>query len=86
VLAQRAASEDPRWTRAVGIIPATPYYVIARCGLADGLFEHSATATAQLLSAHVLISAHNDSGGTFAQALSRIYECGAFNHTLGRFG
>jgi len=26
VLAQRAASEGPRWTRAVGIIPATPYY------------------------------------------------------------
>jgi hypothetical protein len=24
VLAQRADSEDPRWTRAVGIIPATP--------------------------------------------------------------
>jgi hypothetical protein len=24
VLAQRAASEGPRWTRAVGIIPATP--------------------------------------------------------------
>ena len=24
VLAQRAVSEDPRWTRAVGIIPATP--------------------------------------------------------------
>jgi len=25
VLAQRAASEGPRWTRAIGIIPATPY-------------------------------------------------------------
>ena len=25
VLAQRAASEGPRWTRAVGIIPPTPY-------------------------------------------------------------
>jgi len=25
VLAQRAACESPRWTRAVGIIPATPY-------------------------------------------------------------
>jgi hypothetical protein len=25
VLAQRAASEGPRWTRAVGIIPAIPY-------------------------------------------------------------
>ncbi len=37
VLAQRAASEGPRWTRAVGIIPATPYKVIVRCGLADGL-------------------------------------------------
>ncbi len=24
VLAQRAASEGPRWTRAVGIIPPTP--------------------------------------------------------------
>ena len=28
--------------RAVGIIPATPYKVIVRCGLADDLFEHSA--------------------------------------------
>jgi hypothetical protein len=34
LLAQRAASEGPRWTRAVGIIPATPYEVTARCGLA----------------------------------------------------
>jgi hypothetical protein len=34
VLAQRAASEDPRWTRAVGIIPATPYEVIVPCSLA----------------------------------------------------
>jgi hypothetical protein len=34
VLAQRAASEGPRWTRAVGIIPATPLKVIVRCGLA----------------------------------------------------
>ncbi len=34
VLAQRAASEGPRWTRAVGIIPPTPYKVTARCGLA----------------------------------------------------
>lgn len=25
VLAQRAASEGSRWTRAVGIIPPTPY-------------------------------------------------------------
>jgi len=25
LLAQRAVSEDPRWTRAVGIIPATPW-------------------------------------------------------------
>jgi hypothetical protein len=33
LLAQRAASEGPRWTRAVGIIPATPYEVTARCGL-----------------------------------------------------
>ena len=30
VLAQRAASEGPRWTRAVGIIPATPYLVSDR--------------------------------------------------------
>jgi len=34
LLAQRAASEGPRWTRAVGIIPPTPYKVIVRCGLA----------------------------------------------------
>src|SRR3954468_16519716 len=34
VLAQRAASEGPRWTRAVGIIPPTPYKVTAHCGLA----------------------------------------------------
>jgi hypothetical protein len=27
-------SEGPRWTRAVGIIPATPFIVIVRCGLA----------------------------------------------------
>jgi hypothetical protein len=54
LLAQRAASEGPRWTRAVGIIPPTPYEVIVRCGLAwdkarldargvgekPGLFEH----------------------------------------------
>jgi len=38
VLAQRAASEGPRWTRAVGIIPPTPYKVIARCGLAGLAF------------------------------------------------
>jgi len=25
VLAQRAVADSPRWTRAVGIIPATPY-------------------------------------------------------------
>jgi hypothetical protein len=31
-----------RMLRAIGIIPATPYRVIARCGLADGLFEHPA--------------------------------------------
>ena len=36
VLAQRAASEGPRWTRAFGLIPATPYKGIARCGLARG--------------------------------------------------
>ena len=36
VLAQRAASEGPRWTRAVGIIPPTPYKVTAHCGLACG--------------------------------------------------
>ncbi len=36
VLAQRAASEGPRWTRAVGIIPATPYQAIVCCGLACG--------------------------------------------------
>ena len=34
LLAQRAASEGPRWTRAVEIIPPTPYEVIVRCGLA----------------------------------------------------
>ena len=34
VLAQRAVADSPRWTRAVGIIPATPYNVIVRCGLA----------------------------------------------------
>jgi hypothetical protein len=34
LLAQRAASEGPRWTRAVGIIPPTPYKVTTRCGLA----------------------------------------------------
>ena len=33
LLAQRAASEGPRWTRAVGIIPP-PYEVIVRYGLA----------------------------------------------------
>jgi hypothetical protein len=32
LLAQRATSEGPRWTRAVGIIPPTPYKVTARCG------------------------------------------------------
>ena len=37
VLAQRAASEGPRWTRAVGIIPATPYEVVVR-GLAGRTF------------------------------------------------
>jgi hypothetical protein len=42
VLAQRAASEDPRCTRAIGIIPATPYKVIVHCGLGGCLFEHSA--------------------------------------------
>jgi hypothetical protein len=45
VLAQRAASEGPRWTRAVGIIPATPYEVIVRCGRADGHFEHPVWCT-----------------------------------------
>jgi hypothetical protein len=30
LLAQRAASEGPRWTRAVGIIPATPLKVVVR--------------------------------------------------------
>ncbi|MGH7220329.1 MAG: hypothetical protein ACREI1_08380 [Nitrospiraceae bacterium] len=34
VLAQRAVADSPRWTRAVGIIPATPYKGITRCGLA----------------------------------------------------
>ena len=34
LLAQRATSERPRWTRAVGIIPPAPYKVTARCGLA----------------------------------------------------
>jgi hypothetical protein len=36
MLAQRAASEGPRWTRAVGIIPAAPNEVRDRCGLAWG--------------------------------------------------
>jgi hypothetical protein len=43
VLAQRAASEGPRWTRAVGIIPPTPYKVTARCGL---VWEKSASRCA----------------------------------------
>ncbi len=34
VLAQHAVSEGPRWMRAVGIVPATPCEVTARCGLA----------------------------------------------------
>jgi hypothetical protein len=38
VLAQRAASEAPRWTRAVGIIPAAPYKGIVRSGLAERPF------------------------------------------------
>ncbi len=38
VLAQRAASEGPRWTRAVGIIPVTPYKEVVRCGLAGQPF------------------------------------------------
>jgi len=32
VFAQRAASEGPRWTRAVGIITAILIKVIVRCG------------------------------------------------------
>ena len=40
MLAQRAASEGPRWTRAAGIIPATPYEVIVSfAALLDSLFE-----------------------------------------------
>ena len=57
LLAQRAASEGPRWTRAVGIIPSTPpkgqlaaalpaeRRVLARRGWAgekSGPFEHPA--------------------------------------------
>ena len=58
--------EGLRWTRAVGIIPATPYEVMVRCGIAcgkarlgapgwagekSGLFEHpAAVAIAQLQS------------------------------------
>ena len=42
VLAQRAASEGPRWTRAVGIIPATHYKGIVAAALLDGLVEHPA--------------------------------------------
>jgi len=34
VLAQRAAWEGPRWTRPVGVIPATPEKVVVRCDLA----------------------------------------------------
>ena len=45
LLAQRAVEDSPRWTRAVGIIPPTPYKVIACCGLADELFEHPAEAS-----------------------------------------
>jgi len=48
-----------RMTRAVGIIPATPYEVMVRCGLADGLFEQPAATTVQLPSIHALISAYN---------------------------
>jgi len=33
-------SEGPRWTRAVGIIPPTPYEVTIRCSLAGRHFEH----------------------------------------------
>jgi hypothetical protein len=29
-----------RMLRAVGIIPPTPYKVIAHCGCAEGIFEH----------------------------------------------
>jgi hypothetical protein len=38
LLAQRAASEGPRWTRAVGIIPPTPYKVtlVAALSVTDG--------------------------------------------------
>jgi len=53
VLAQRAASEGPRWTRAVGIIPPTPYKAAARCGLADGLFEHPAFILSQTRSVSI---------------------------------
>jgi len=35
--------------RAVGIIPATSYNGVVRCGPADSLFEHSATVRPQLL-------------------------------------
>jgi len=38
LLVQRAASEGPRWTRAVGITPATPCKVIVGCGLAGRTF------------------------------------------------
>jgi len=33
VLAQRAVADSPRWTRAVGIIPATPYSVVVYAAL-----------------------------------------------------
>ena len=57
MLAERAASEGPRWTRAVGIIPPTPYKVTFAAALLwawrvsarrgwvgkkSELFEHSA--------------------------------------------
>ena len=39
LLAERAQSECARSTRAVGIIPPTPYKVTLAAALLDGLFE-----------------------------------------------
>ncbi|MCM3905748.1 MAG: hypothetical protein ND866_28990, partial [Pyrinomonadaceae bacterium] len=93
--------EGLRWTRAVGIIPATPYEVMVRCGLAcgkarlgapgwagekSGLFEHPTAITDPLPSTQALISDRNGFHYTFVQALSRIYKLRSFNHILGRVG
>jgi len=55
VLAQRAVSEDPRWTRAVGNssgpswanVNEQAWKLATHCGLADNLFEHPANEVIQ---------------------------------------